>query len=113
MRLCNRHVGDDGTLGKCLVQTRLVGTRILKSSQNTRLPDGYAGLHTAGKNKNPLSGAVCLLTRGDLISVRVPPSRFACRVLPQSLAKGSTICVSWVMVVSLRWLYGLFLSHLS
>ena len=32
--------------------------------------------------------------------LRVPPSKSACRFLPQSLAKGSTICVSWIMAVS-------------
>ncbi len=52
MRLCNRHVSDDETLGKCLVQPRLVGTRIQKSSQDTRWTDDYAGTGKAGKKKN-------------------------------------------------------------
>jgi hypothetical protein len=48
-----------------------VGTRIQKSRQDTRPTDDCAGVHTAEKNsKKPLSGAVCLLTRRGLISVR-------------------------------------------
>lgn len=32
--------------------------------------------------------------------VRVPPLKSASRILPEGLAKGSTICLSWVMAVS-------------
>jgi hypothetical protein len=48
-----------------------VGTRIRKVSQDTRPTADDAGVNTAGKKqKNPLTGAVCLLTRRGLIRVR-------------------------------------------
>jgi hypothetical protein len=70
-----------GDPNKCLVQTRAVCPYIWKSRQGTRREADYAGTNTAGKKqKNPLSGDVCLLTTGDLprngsagVTVRLEP----------------------------------------
>jgi hypothetical protein len=56
------------------VQPREVGTCTRKSSQHTRPTVDCAATNTAEKNeKHPLLGSVCLLTRGDLIWVRLGP----------------------------------------
>jgi hypothetical protein len=74
-RLCQRHVGDDGT--SIRVWCSPFGcTRAQQSSENTSPTANLAGVDTAEKNRrNPLSGAVCLLTRRGLISVRRRPTR--------------------------------------
>jgi hypothetical protein len=58
-------------LHTCVVQPGSVGTWTRQSRQNTRPTVDGAGTDTAEKKENnPLSGAVCLLTRGGLIRVR-------------------------------------------
>jgi hypothetical protein len=69
MRLCNRHVSDEGP--SIRVWCRHVGWH-----PNTAITSGHrptaddAGIDTAEKIENPFSEAVCLLTSRGLIRVR-------------------------------------------
>ena len=72
------------TLNTCVVQPYSGRASRAQPSQNTLPEDDGARIALAEKRKNPLSGDVCLLTTGVLISVRQAAARtfrFACAPL--------------------------------
>jgi hypothetical protein len=70
-RLCNRHAGDEGTA------IRVWGSH-LGGHPKTEITSGHDTVcsqrqesNGGKKTKKPLTGVVCLLTRGGLIRVRL------------------------------------------
>jgi hypothetical protein len=79
MVLCTRHSGDECTSRRVWCShTGLAPAHGTQVSTGDRLPTAR-GSGTRRKEKNPLLGAVCLLTQGGLRRVRQGIARFRWR----------------------------------